>query len=470
MYQFRNNIRGILLAFFDCVIIYCSAYLANVVRHGTFTREEDTLRALILLFIVSYVIMYLFFNPNRKIAENGIFAELVSVSSTNIGIILLTIFINYFTRFITVDVSRAIFGYFAVIDSFAMYIFHLAFRMILTQYYSSARNSRQLLIVCRHDDAFRIIRHLEEHNRWDYSIRGLIILDKSPDNQDIYGIPVVGTRDTLIEYCRKEIVDDMLFFTDVSSDKLENTLQEISSMGITVHLSIKSLNLNLDSPMTVSSIGDYPVITFAHRFLSFRQVVAKRIIDIIFSLIGSLITVILIIILGPIIKADSPGPIFFKQRRVGKNGRFFNIYKFRSMYVDAEERKKALMDQNEMGSDLIFKMDNDPRITRVGAFLRKTSLDEFPQFFNILKGDMSLIGTRPPTVDEFQKYQSYHKMRLSIKPGLTGLWQVSGRSDITDFEEIVKLDVKYISEWSLGLDIKIIFKTIFVVLGGKGAK
>lgn len=470
MYQFRNNLRGILLALFDSIIIYCSAYIANVIRHGTLTREEDTLQALILLFIVSYVFMYLFFNPNRKIEENGIFAELLTVFSTNIGIILLTIFINYFTRFITVDVSRAIFGYFVFVDSFLMYIFHLAFRMVLTQYYANSRNSRQLLIVCRHDDAFRIVRHLGEHNRWDYNVRGLILLDKTPDVSDIYGVPIVGNRDTLVEYCRKEIVDDMLFFTDISSDNMENALQEISSMGITVHLSIKSLKLNLDSPMTVSDIGDYPVITFAHRFLSFRQVVAKRIIDIIFSLIGSLITIMLIIILGPIIKADSPGPIFFKQKRVGKNGRFFNIYKFRSMYIDAEERKKALMDQNEMGSDLIFKMDNDPRITRVGAFLRKTSLDEFPQFFNILKGDMSLIGTRPPTVDEFKKYQSYHKMRLSIKPGLTGLWQVSGRSDITDFEEIVKLDVKYISEWSLALDIKIIFKTIFVVLGGKGAK
>lgn len=470
MYQFRHNVHGFFLAIFDCVIIYCSAYLANVMRHGSFSREEYIIQALIQLFLISYVILYLVFNPNRRIAENGVFAELVSVISTNVGILLLTIFLLYFTRLINTDVSRAIFGFFAVIDSFLMYVFHLAFKMILSQYYASSRNNRQLIIVCRHDDAFRIVRHINEHRNWEYALRGLIILDGKKDEEDIYGIPIVGTRDTLVDYCRKDIVDELLFFTDVSSDNLKDALHEISSMGITVHVNIRSLNLDMDSPMTVSNIDDYEVITFAHRFLSFRQVVIKRLIDIIFSLIGSAITLVLIIILGPIIKADSPGPIFFKQQRVGKNGRFFNIYKFRSMYVDAEERKKALMGQNEMGSDLIFKIDNDPRITKVGAFLRKTSLDEFPQFFNILKGDMSLIGTRPPTVDEFKKYQSYHKMRLSIKPGLTGLWQVSGRSDITDFEEIVKLDVKYINEWSLGLDIKIIFKTIVVVLAGKGAK
>ena len=139
------------------------------------------------------------------------------------------------------------------------------------------------------------------------------------------------------------------------------------------------------------------------------------------------------------------------------------------MYADAEERKKELLNQNEMNG-LMFKMENDPRITKVGRFLRKTSLDEFPQFLNILKGDMSLVGTRPPTLDEFAQYSPYHKKRLSFRPGLTGMWQVSGRSDITDFEEIVRLDVEYIDHWSIGLDIKILLKTVLQVFSGKGAK
>ena len=171
----------------------------------------------------------------------------------------------------------------------------------------------------------------------------------------------------------------------------------------------------------------------------------------------------------PIIKLDSPGPVFFAQKRVGRNGRIFRMYKFRSMYIDAEERKKELMAQNEMNG-LMFKMEDDPRITKVGKFLRKTSLDEFPQFINILKGDMSLVGTRPPTLDEFEQYKTYHKKRLSFRPGLTGMWQVSGRSDITDFEEIVRLDVEYINNWSVSLDIKILIKTVLAVFAESGAK
>jgi lipopolysaccharide/colanic/teichoic acid biosynthesis glycosyltransferase len=139
------------------------------------------------------------------------------------------------------------------------------------------------------------------------------------------------------------------------------------------------------------------------------------------------------------------------------------------MYKDAEERKKDLMDQNQM-SGLMFKLDNDPRITKVGGFIRKTSLDELPQFWNVLKGDMSLVGTRPPTVGEYENYEPYHKKRLSFKPGITGNWQVSGRSDITDFEEVVRLDTEYIENWSFKEDIRIIFQTIKVVLLQRGSK
>jgi len=195
----------------------------------------------------------------------------------------------------------------------------------------------------------------------------------------------------------------------------------------------------------------------------------KRLLDLVGALVGCVFLGILTVVVGPMIKLESPGPIFFAQKRVGRNGRIFKMYKFRSMYADAEERKKELMAQNEMNG-LMFKMENDPRITKVGAFLRKTSLDEFPQFINILKGDMSLVGTRPPTLDEFAQYSPYHKKRLSFRPGLTGMWQVSGRSDITDFEEIVKLDVEYIDNWSFWLDIKILLKTFLEVFTQKGAR
>jgi lipopolysaccharide/colanic/teichoic acid biosynthesis glycosyltransferase len=167
-------------------------------------------------------------------------------------------------------------------------------------------------------------------------------------------------------------------------------------------------------------------------------------------------------VLAFLIKVTSRGPIFFKQVRVGKNGKRFIIYKFRSMTVDAETRQKELEKLNECDG-AIFKIKDDPRITGIGKLIRKLSLDELPQFINVLKGEMSLVGTRPPTVDEVAQYQKWHHRRISIRPGLTGLWQVSGRNKINSFDEVVKLDLTYIDNWSIWLDIKIILKTIAVV-------
>lgn len=189
--------------------------------------------------------------------------------------------------------------------------------------------------------------------------------------------------------------------------------------------------------------------------------IMKRALDIVGSIVGLAFCGILFLILGPMIKLDSPGPVIFAQTRIGKNGRKFRMYKFRSMYQDAEQRKQELLAKNEMNG-LMFKMENDPRVTKVGRFIRKTSLDEFPQFWNVFKGDMSLVGTRPPTVGEFNQYNSYHKRRLSMKPGMTGLWQVSGRSDIKDFDEVVRLDCQYIDNWTVWGDIKIIVKTVML--------
>nr|MCR5094033.1 sugar transferase [Lachnospiraceae bacterium] len=213
----------------------------------------------------------------------------------------------------------------------------------------------------------------------------------------------------------------------------------------------------------------YNVLTYSMERVSYKRLFIKRLIDILGGLVGLILTGILTLFIAPAIKLDSPGPVFFSQIRIGKNGRRFRIYKFRSMYRDAEERKKELEARNEMQGP-IFKMENDPRITKVGSFLRKTSLDEFPQFLNVFKGDMSLVGTRPPTEEEFAQYNEHYRRRLSMTPGLTGLWQISGRSDIPDFDEVVRLDLEYIDNWSLTEDFKILVRTVGVVLFGRGAK
>ena len=192
----------------------------------------------------------------------------------------------------------------------------------------------------------------------------------------------------------------------------------------------------------------------------------KRAIDILGSLVGLLFVGIMLVPIAIAIKLDSPGPIFFRQTRVGLNGKCFSIWKFRSMVTDAERLKASVKNQAQ---GCFFKNDNDPRITRVGSFLRKTSLDEFPQFLNVLTGDMSLVGTRPPTVDEVEQYQPHHWQRLHIKPGLTGEWQVNGRSTVRDFEDVVALDLAYQRKWTPMYDLHLIIKTILVVLNKEGA-
>lgn len=213
-----------------------------------------------------------------------------------------------------------------------------------------------------------------------------------------------------------------------------------------------------------------------------RYWIIRRGQDIFFSALALLLLLPLMAVLALVIYIDDPhGSPVFSQIRCGRDGKLFKMYKFRSMYLDAEARKAELMSQNRVGGGLMFKLDYDPRIIGcekrpdgtikkgIGNFIRDYSLDEFPQFFNVLKGDLSLCGTRPPTVDEWEKYELHHRARLAIKPGITGLWQVSGRSNITDFEEVVELDKKYIREWSMGLDLRILLKTVLVVLGKDGS-
>ncbi|MDD7730223.1 MAG: sugar transferase, partial [Clostridia bacterium] len=224
------------------------------------------------------------------------------------------------------------------------------------------------------------------------------------------------------------------------------------------------------SNYSVENFAGKVVLTRGMKLVSPGEMLLKRLMDICGAVVGLLITGLVSVFVIPAIKIADPGPAFFSQVRVGKNGRRFRIYKFRSMYMDAEERKAELMSQNEMQGPM-FKMENDPRIIKgIGDFIRKTSIDELPQFWNVLNGTMSLVGTRPPTVNEYEQYEMEHLKRVSIKPGITGMWQTSGRNEITDFEEVVRLDTEYITNWSLGLDIKLLFKTVMVVFKREGSK
>lgn len=274
----------------------------------------------------------------------------------------------------------------------------------------------------------------------------------------------LGYIEELEEILKNNAVDQVIFTLPTGYvGEFRKYVCLCEEMGVTVKMIVDLYDLKI-AKTYMAYIGTLPVLTFHSVSVNSCELALKRLMDIVGALVGLFITGIASLFIVPAIKLNSPGPAVFSQSRVGLNGRIFKIYKFRTMYVDAEERKKELMKQNEVSGGLMFKMKTDPRITKIGKFLRKTSLDELPQFMNVLKGDMSLVGTRPPTVDEVSKYENYHRRRISFKPGLTGMWQVSGRSNITDFEKVVSLDTQYIDEWSFWLDIKIILKTIMVVL------
>ena len=285
----------------------------------------------------------------------------------------------------------------------------------------------------------------------------------------------------MVDYVCREWVDEVFINLPKSEFYPETLAEQFIQMGVVVHMKIAKTSNLTGQKQFVERLGNYTVLTTSINYANTRQIFLKRGLDILGGLVGCLITGILFLILAPMIYIESPGPIFFTQTRVGKNGKKFKMYKFRSMYMDAEERKKELMAQNRVKDGMMFKLDWDPRIIGsrqlpdgtvkkgIGNFIRDWSLDEFPQFINVLLGDMSLVGTRPPTVDEWEKYNLHHRARLAAKPGVTGMWQVSGRSNITDFEEVVKLDTQYITEWDMGLDVKILLKTVGVVFKREGS-
>jgi exopolysaccharide biosynthesis polyprenyl glycosylphosphotransferase len=352
-----------------------------------------------------------------------------------------------------------------------MYAVHCVYKAYLRWWYNKKRNVTHVYLVTTTDRAEGIIKQLKNSDeKFTRRIRGIAIIDNDLKGKEIAGVPVVAAYEDALEYAKVNIVDEVYINVSyVTGNSLRNFIMEFERMGITVYLNINILEKFEGFDKQVTMYGSFPVISFCAKTFEENKMLVKRAIDIAGAIVGLLITAVITVFVAPAILIESPGPLFFKQKRVGKNGRYFYMYKFRSMYKDAEERKKALMEQNEM-KGLMFKMTDDPRITKVGKFIRATSIDELPQFFNVLKGDMSLVGTRPPTVDEFMQYAGYHKRRLSIKPGITGLWQVSGRSNIEDFEEVVKLDLEYIDNWSIALDIKILLKTVLVVFKKDGSR
>lgn len=472
MYQSKDKIQNLMLLAVDTVCVLISYFLAGCFwymwyRGVSFRRMLAELSGDVETVVIAYALIVVFFNYNEKYMQRGKLEELKAVAKMNI-LFAAIISMIVFARHEMSPMSRGISYMTVMINLALMYVVHLMLKRYLLVIYKNKSSVNQMLLLTTVDRAESIMKSVAKEREWTKRVTGIIIIDDALIGQEICGVPVVAGYDDMLEYARRQIVDEVFISVPYDTgESLYNVVMEFENMGARVHLSVEILNRFTEFNVALESMGDIPVITFFNNYYDYRKLAVKRLMDIVGSLIGIAITVVISIFLAPALLLESPGPLIFKQKRVGRNGRFFYMYKFRSMYADAEERKAELMKDNEM-EGLMFKMENDPRVTKVGKFIRKTSLDEFPQFFNVLKGDMSLVGTRPPTLDEFVQYKSYHKRRLSARPGITGLWQVSGRNDIDDFEEVVKLDLEYIDNWSLSLDIKILLKTIGAVFQHTG--
>lgn len=472
MYQSKDKIQNLMLLAVDTVCVVVSYFLAGcfwymLYRGVSFQRMLAELSGDIETVALAYAVIAIFFNYNDKFSPRGKLEELKAVVKMNV-LFAAIISMIVFARHEGSPMSRGISYAMVIINAVLMYIVHLLLKQYLLKVYKQKSSVSQMLLLTTVDRAENILRSVAREREWTKRVTGIIIIDDDLIGQDICGVPVVAGYDDMLEYARKQIVDEVFISVPYDTgESLYNVVMEFENMGARVHLTVEILNRFTEFNVALTTMGDIPVITFFNNYYDYRKLAVKRLIDIIGALVGIFITAVITIFLAPALLIESPGPLIFKQKRVGKNGRYFYMYKFRSMYADAEARKAELMKQNEMDG-LMFKMENDPRVTKVGKFIRKTSIDEFPQFFNVLKGDMSLVGTRPPTVDEFVQYKSYHKRRLSAKPGITGLWQVSGRNDIDNFEDVVKLDLEYIDNWSLSLDMKILLKTVGAVFKHTG--
>ena len=463
----------------DLLIVQLSFVLSYVLRHGLQNPYALPLYAnmAVFLFLCDLVIIF-FTEPFRNILKRGYYKEMEAIFRQTLFLELFSV-LYLFAQKVGEDYSRVSMFSMAILYAVLSYVIRLTWKAILKK--NRREGDRSLLIVTTLQDAGRTARKLRDHNYRVFRLAGLVIMDEDMIGHEIAGVPVVANADTLSDFIQTAWIDEVFFQLPESIPFPQDLSQTLIAMGVTVHVNLNYFSYAPGKLQFVEKVGDFTVLTTSMNYTTTKQAIFKRAMDIIGSLIGCALTLVLLLFVAPAIYLSSPGPIFFVQERIGKNGKHFKMYKFRSMYTDAEQRKQDYLDQNRVSSDLMFKLDFDPRVignrilpdgtrkTGIGHFLRRTSIDEFPQFFNVLKGDMSLVGTRPPLVTEFDKYAPHHRARMSVKPGITGLWQISGRSEITDFEEVVRLDTKYINDWSIGLDLKILLKTVTTVFRQEGS-
>ena len=461
----------------DLLLLFISARLAIVAErilhlknwHGLDPKSFH-FYALILIFIIWLILIQIVENdlvyrrtPFINILKNITLITFIGVTTT--------ISLNFLLKAELFKRSTILF--FGIIS----FMFLLVKRGGMKYFLSSIRiegfDPKNILIIGSHKRAKRIIQNFNEHREYGLRIRSILDPDSSQIGQKIDGIEVNGDMSQFQDEIKSKEIDEVFFAVDLTNiPNIHDLFSYLDTIGVSYHMMINESvhsysdkNLNIQ-PGTINYYG-IPMLSFHAVNASHFKLYIKDIIEKLFAAILFVFTFPILLLFSFIIKFTSKGPVFFKQERVGLHGRKFFQYKLRSMVSNAEEVKEQLEHLNEQ-SGPVFKIKNDPRLTRVGKFMRKYSIDELPQLINILLGSMTLIGPRPPVPSEVKKYKDTHYRRLSMKPGITGLWQVSGRNKIKDFEQWVKLDLEYIENWSFLLDFKIAVRTVSTVLSGTG--
>ena len=363
------------------------------------------------------------------------------------------------------DISRKIVLITVGLTAIAVGLRRLVYRIFLYRAFERGLGTRNVLIVGTGPEAQALRHHVDSIRHLGYTFKGFIDLPGSNPGNSAAAGDVVGTLETLFQNARKQFVDEIFFTTPCERHIVQDVLEQARVHGVDLRV-VPDMYDGVAWNSPIEYIGQFPTIPLHRGAVPELGLIFKRIFDTIFSLLVLAVLAPVLLVTAIAIKLDSPGPVFYTSERIGKKGVVFHCFKFRTMVRDAEKRRAEILHMNER-DDVLFKVTNDPRITRVGRWLRKYSIDELPQFFNVLRGDMSIVGPRPPLAGEVRNYDLSHLRRLDVTPGITGLWQVQGRQD-PSFASYVSLDVAYIESWSILLDFKIIVRTIAVVFAGTG--
>ena len=462
----------------DEISLQLAFMLAVLIRQHAWAYSTPIYRTMGFLFILVDALVLVMNNSMHNVMSRGYYLEAIATLKHCLYVFGIAMVYMFSTQS-GIAYSR--------IGLFLTFLFHFVFgyglrllwKVRVRKHGMGKEKRRSMLVVATSENAEGILERLSSDDMAGYRIVGVVITEET-HRESIDRFPIVCSLEEAADYIVREWVDSVYIDAPLLDERVLKLMDACTLMAVPTHYHVPNMSRNGVKRFS-EKVGGTTVLTTSINYATPVQALMKRCFDIVAGLGGSVVALIIMAIVGPMIKKESPGPILFKQERVGMNGKRFKMYKIRSMYMDAEERKQELMAQNRIKDGMMFKLDFDPRIignkvlpdgtkkTGIGDFIRRYSLDEFPQFFNVLEGTMSCIGTRPPTVDEYQRYQYHHRARLAIKPGVTGMWQVNGRSEITNFEEVVRLDTEYIMNWSPGLDLKILLKTVGVLFSREGA-